>query len=114
VNLQDEYFDLNTLVVSLNNGVHALERKIDKIVNETKLIEASGMSKMDKDYITVRNNDAIAVLQDRNRTQITKRDIVKHRVDFIEGLLCTKCGGRGKRYLDFKCEECNGTGLNNV
>ena len=114
MNLQDEYFDLTVLVGKLNREIDELTKLVSVKHDETNLIVESGMSKMDKDYIIVHNHDAIKVLRNKKHDITTKRDIIKHRVDFLEELLCKECGGRGKRYLDFKCEKCNGTGLNNV
>ena len=64
-------------------------------------------------YINVHNHDAVKIIKGEKCGLVTKRVIIKHRIDFLEGLLCVKCGGRGKRYLDFGCKKCNGSGLEN-
>lgn len=109
--IYDEYFDLSKVIESINRDIAKRQKELDVLGAENELIHASGMSKMDKEYILVHNQDAIRVLNGENRSLQTKRDIILHRTDFLETLLCHKCGGRGKRILDLDCEKCNGTGL---
>ena len=112
MNTYDEYFELSKMIESLKRDIDKRAKEIDVLVAENELIKASGMTSMDSDYILVHNYDVIKVLGDKNRGLSTKRNIIVHRTDFLETLLCSKCGGRGKRFLDL-CEECNGSGLEN-
>jgi len=110
--IYDEYFELSKIVESLTRNIDKRAKEIEVLVAENELIKASGMSGMDSDYILVHNYDAIKVLGDKNRSLSTKRNIIVHRTDFLETLLCGKCGGHGKWFLNL-CEECNGSGLEN-
>ena len=114
---KEEYDWLRKTLYDLKSEFNNFMYDIDQRKIENDKIFKSGLKDDEKEWLVVRNDDAIKVLRDKKSDIATKMSMFQSRHNTLKDLVCPACDGGGEEgdyHSTWNCSDCDGTGLKSI